>query len=172
MGIVSTRLDDETEDRVNAAAVRQGSNRSDWMRTVVVAAIDSEGHAADQAHNIADFSSRLASIEDHFGKCLDLLDRTTEELTTLSRRLAIDSAANEVVAIQTYRMAIRAAYVSMKSAVAQLPPGDRDKAFQDLLDEADEVCDDDALPRLREGMRNAREERQQAIQAGETSSWN
>lgn len=164
MSIASTRLDEDTERRVDAMAEQRGMTRSDWLRHAVVNAIEAETHAADQASSFVDISKRLKVLEKDLSDSRRIADRVLVSLVDLSNTLAVERAADRAVARQIYRMALRAAWLGIKSFTDNASEEERYDLGGSLCDRADEVYDGVGLTRLDDEMREARAQIQQNIE--------
>ncbi len=164
--IASTRLDGETERRVDATAERRGMTRSDWLRQVVEAAIEAEAHAADQVQTFVGMDKRLTSLEGDLLETRKTADENLLVVNELSDTLAIERAADRAVAQQTYRMAFRAAYLTVKQITDEVREEQRDGLGAELCAESDDLCNDIGQARLDQVMRDAREELRQSIERG------
>lgn len=164
MSIASTRLDEDTERRVDAMAERRGMTRSDWLRHVVMNAIAAETQAVDQALTFVDISKRLKVLEKDLSDSRRIGDRVLGSLTDLSNTLAVERAADRAVARQIYRMALRAAWLGIKSFRDNASEEERHGLGGSLCDQADEVYEGIGLTRLDDEMREARAQIQQNIE--------
>lgn len=163
----SARLDEHTDRRVTEIVRRRGITRSDWLREAVEAAIKAETDGDGQAAIVANIAARMTSIEDDLRQTFRIAEKNLQIIKELSNATAIERAADRAVAQQVYRMALRAAFVSIKAQASQISEEDQVGFFNALCAEADSVYEDDGLLRLEQEMTSARDEVRQSIeQAG------
>ena len=167
--IASTRLDEETERRVDATAEQRGMTRSDWLRQAIETAIEVENKAADQAPTFVSMDKRMANLEADMRETLKNANKNLKAIEDLSNLLAVERAADRAVAQQVYRMALRSSLLCTKIIVNSLSEEDRDGMGKVLSSQADEIYNSEGLARLDQVMRDAREDLRQSIERGGTS---
>ena len=165
----SIRLAPETENRIRTLAQKSGCSQSEWKRRAITAALDQVDTTDEEAEQLADMANRLANIEKGVNQLRASGSQILKAADDFSRQLAVERAADRAVTQQVYRVALRAAYVSVKDLVSTVPAEDRDECFTQLCDEADAIYQDDGLARLEQVMRDAREELRQSIERGGAS---
>ncbi|MGI9485986.1 MAG: plasmid mobilization protein, partial [Geminicoccaceae bacterium] len=130
---ITTRFDEETDDRIAAAAERCDLAKAEWLRNAALTALAMETSTSRDLLSFVDLSNQVRDLHTNLGQIATISNKIKQGIGDLSRTIAIERAADRFMNEQILRIAVRAAHAAMTVA--------SNRGFDDKEDVFKLLCD-------------------------------